>query len=311
MNLNMKKILFWIASMILLAGCCDCLDPADDPTELPCTVREATITRFDAGLILREGDFDEDPELDTIYVPVETYNIHAFRFGSGNNTGTLQNDERFSDDAGIDLISVEEYDIPNFPYKLVIFDNAPANEDIFGDILVEDVTINDPGLDEALIRVKGYLGFYRQDFWSESSTAFCDYIEANNEDIIDRFISQDGPEDYSEYGQEITSKVVVSNGTADYGIVDNNGRIISRSINNLDFEVAGLTPAQIRNRADNIERETEDIYSIRVQVGDVFYYIAENGRHYLFAVINIDERDSEGQQDPAVKQRVSIIFSEL
>jgi uncharacterized protein (UPF0335 family) len=271
-----------------------------------------TITRFDAGLTEREGDFDDDPMLDTIYIPVPSYNIHSFTFGYGNNTGSLDNDTRFSDETGVDKIAVEEYNLPGFPYKLVIFDEAPANEDINGDMLVEEVNIINPGNDNALLRVKGFLGFFRQDFWSESSTAFCEYIEANNEQLIERFISSEGQEDYSEYGKNIAEgKVVRSTGSSNYGIVDQNGNIIKENIGTLTDDVAGFTPQRLRDLANQIERNEEEIYSIRVEVGDVFYYIAKNGRHYLFAIINIDERDSEGQQDPAIKQRVSIIFSEL
>lgn|GEM_PF-6171929 len=298
--------------LFIVLGCCDCLDPAEDPTELPCSVREVTITMFDARVNILEGNFDEDPELDTIYDPVDSYNIHAFRFGSGNNTGSLDNDIRFDKDEGIDRIAVEEYSIPNFRYKLAIFDNAPANEDINGDILIEDVQITDPGIDFAIMRVKGYIGYYRQDFWSESSSRFCEYIRTNNDDIIERFISSDGNQDYSQYGADIQPPRLVTTSINDnFGIIDNNGNIIIENIDDLTNDIDGFTPAQLQNFAAQIERKRLDIYSIRIEVGDVFYYIADNGREYLFAVISIDERDSEGQQDPAVKKRVSIIFSEL
>ncbi|GAB5466000.1 MAG: hypothetical protein Kapaf2KO_14360 [Candidatus Kapaibacteriales bacterium] len=310
----MKNTFFYLFSVaFLINGCCDCLEPSEVEGDLSCEVRESTITEFDPSVELTEVTTN-DPlnPIDSIYTPLDPYSIHAFRFGQGGITGTLENDDRFNSEEGIDRISVESYEIPNTTLRFAILDNAPANKDINGDILIEDVSIDPTGAGTfAIMRVKGYIGLYNQNFWSESSRDYCDFIRFNQEDLKSRYLNSPNP-DYSQYGQDLPpNKLNTNTLTPQYAIIDENGNIITDDVNILNFNLFGLTPAQLRGLANNIEREPVAIYSIRIEVGDVFYYLAENGREYLISIINIDERDGGPNQEPAVKRRVSILFSEV
>jgi hypothetical protein len=270
-----------------------------------------TITEFDANVEEIEI-VNRDGETETIFEPIDSYNIHTFTFGSGGQTGTLINDDRFDSEEGIDRIPVETYPVPRSNLSLAIMDDAPANEDLNGDLLVQDIVIDGTPEPYADIRVYGFLGFYRRDFFSESSTRFCEYIRANNDDIVNRFLDNLGPTDYSRYGQDIgNGKLTISNGTNTFALVDANGFPVVENINTLNQNIGGLLPETYRTIANGIIREEVDIYTVRVQIGDIFFYIARNGKPYLFAVINIDERDTGNQLEPAVKKRLSIIFSEV
>ena len=58
---------------------------------------------------------------------------------------------------------------------------------------------------------------------------------------------------------------------------------------------------------DLIEKNDAESITVRAFIGDVFFYRSIKGRDFIFAILNIDERDF----GVAYKKRVSIMFNEL
>jgi hypothetical protein len=316
---------------------CEC--PCDESfNELVCSPRETTITEFDGGIIdsveyiINEGD-----TLGTYYYPVDEYSIHTFEFPfNRSQSGSLPNDEdsfiarKGVDSAVVVSVPMENYNI-DLPYFYALTDAFPANKIMIGDILVEDIDLStDPNDPTASIRVGGSImrvsPNYGPPYMSESSRRFCEYI--NDEFTVDGDLNEslveELRENLSEYGRGIsgstTNEYTAANGYSPV-VVNKFGQILVDRNGNINQNIyprpEGLEAsiAVVRNSFPDAagdlyriaeEKEYEAV-TIEVHIGDVFFYRARNGRDFVFAVINIDERDVGA----ALKRRISIMFNEM
>ncbi|MFP4528113.1 MAG: hypothetical protein ACLFQX_06155 [Candidatus Kapaibacterium sp.] len=330
------KIVAAIGLIPLLFGCeCPC-NEAFNP--FACTPREVTITEFDAGIIeppeyvIRDGD-----TVGVIYYPVDTYSIHAYQFPiNRSNSGSLPLDESsYNARQGVDStviasIPLANYDI-DLPYMYAMVDAFPTNNKMVGDVIIEDIDLtSNPTDPSAFIRVAGRIlrisPAYAPPYMSESSRMFCEYMDDNllidgelNTDLVNEF-----RENMVEFGEGIPGSTrrdfTVANGYAPvvvnaYGriVVDQNGNI-NPNIYPPDENLAANLAAIIDKRPDAmgdlgrvIEEKELRAITIEAHIGDVFFYRATNGRDFIFAIINIDERDVGA----ALKRRVSIMFNEI
>lgn len=342
-NKLLKSFALLLVSGLFVSSCCnDCPCDPEESNEFQCIPREVTITQFN-GKLQDTATINTDPTFQVTYYPVAAYSIHSFEFpNTQSSSGSLPNDERFSSNVGIDYIpiatlSTSKVDIAS-DFLYAIIDDKPANSLITGDILVDSIFLETGSTPYSLLRVRGFITGISvrvnndsnspDQFMSESSSAFCDYIEAAQENgqIEKNALAikstpfgagqLDGNSDpLTSEGTYNTNNIVVINklgqivvnadGTINNYVVPE-GSKLEQSINEI---LPGLNASRGDAAAllDEILTEKNLRYvQIKVQVGDVFYYRAVNGKSFAVAVINIDERDVA-----ALKKRLSIMFNEI
>lgn len=322
----MKNLSYLI--LILLFGCCDCLDPSD-PIPPFCSPQEATITEF-ISEFTSSLEQDEDGNDIIVFEPTPPYSTHGFRFPD-----QLLVDERFDAESGVDRISVEEEFLPvgtdDGALKIAVLSGIPINEDQNADIIVSSVDLGAvPRLAE--LRFKGRLNFYDDNQTSESSEEFCDYIEQNGIDMQELPLFRFG-EDVDDNTGNISRGNDLSNGVVSLIGEDNSILIVDiqnpNPARNVEFEGEIQTEVEVLNEIElrlalgnfggnilntnaytNLQQKLADneylAIDIEVNIGDVFVYEAINGLRYAVNIINISERDNN-----AIKERVSIQYSKL
>lgn len=342
-NKLVKSLALLIVSGLFISSCCnDCPCDPEEANEFQCSPREVTITQFN-GKLQDTATINTDPTFQVSYYPVAEYSIHSFEFpNSQSSSGSLPNDERFSSNAGIDYIpiatlSTSEVDISSDFFYAVI-DDKPANSLITGDILVDSIFLETGFMPSAFLRVRGFITGISlrvnddnnspDQFMSESSSEFCDYIETaqDNGQIEKNALAikatpfgadqLDGNGDplFTE-GAYNANDIVLINQLGQI-VVDENGNIneyvvpagskLEQSINDI-LPILNASREEATALLNEIITEKNLKYvQIEVQVGDVFYYRAVNGKSFAVAIINIDERDAS-----PLKKRLSIIFNEL
>ncbi len=346
----MKKYLYTSALFLaaLLFSACDTSCPCDreDVYEYSCSPKEVTITEFNPALEDDPIVFPADSEVvaasQVTYIPVDSYSIHSFEFPFNTKTsGSLPNNEAFDSDYGISKMplasySVKEYDI-DLPYFFAVLSDVPHNSEIEGDILVTDIFSDnaDAANSSATIMITGNMIKIDNDFTSESSKDFCEWIESEfSEDGSidkDKVIEYRNRADESKYGRDISGFARESNYTdLPIYVINSKGQIVvdfssgvpqineyafvgnPEGYNKLLSNLNRLSNAVSEARGDLFEKLEEndiDFYvTVRVSIGDVFFYRASNGRDFIFAVINISERPDPFEK---VKKRISIIFNNI
>lgn len=318
-------------------GCDDCPCEVDDIMDFICKPRESTITEFNPELdttveYTTDGD---NVIISASYSISDSYNIHSFKFPSNFGTsGSLPNDERLKKDFGIDMlpiarISFDAYDL-GFPLYFAFMDRLPSNEDVAGDFLVADVDINLPSSPNvANLKFRGQLHrINTQPLTTESSKEFCEQMDLRNLTEESQVLSYRAS--ISEFGN--TDPFAIDFGYSfnrqNLYIVNANNQIIAEYngtnwvFNNIDgnYFLPEATRSAIEQNVGNadlgdVADDLNEIVSeknniiIPVEVGDVFFYRAVNGRDFIFNIINIDERDIPN--DDSYKRRVSIMFNEI
>ena len=271
-----------IAAMLILpfalSSCCEECVICDDPN-IPCAVREATITKFDPRLELIN---------DSTLVPVSEYSIHTFQFPSDNSsTGSFPNDNRYNNTDNI-IIARETFQSGGSSYYAVLYDMYPLNKSILGDIMIIDI---DSANGTADLRFRGKLSMFPDIFPSENAEEFCTNFIQSYED--DPEALSNVKEAVSDYGQALpNASSVVSSGNM-------------QVVNSQDQPVDGVTiPADVQAKLQ-AQAQTGSV-NIRVQPGDVYYYKAANGQGFVIVIADI----RQGTFEPR-KKRVTIMFSAI
>ncbi len=253
-----------------------------------CKVREATITKFNPNGTIQQVS-NPDGTYDLVFVPDSLYSIHTFLFPfEANLSGSLVNDERFAKSSTIPIVKIPFSD--GRPYYISIFDNYPQNNDMNGDILLYYVADD---FSYAEIRVAGELVRINQNFNSENSSDFCDFINNFTRDTaeIARLKS-----DLKKFGLNARN-------TDSYAQNYTSGNIVVLDVNN--NIVANITPLQT-DIDQALQKTTNKSVNVRVSIGQVYLYRARNGKYFIFAITDI----RQGTLSP-FKRRLTIMFSEV
>ncbi len=276
----MKKIFItlFISITIILDSCCDCsVNPVN--TEFDCMIREATITEFNAQLVL----------VDSVYKPGTNFSSHNFLFPDNQYySGTLINDERFSKTGEVMVSSIDYSD--GTPFKAAILDNKPINLNLIGDIMVDQVLVADTS---ANLKFKGELTRIERGFFSDNAELFCQYIESSK-DLINNNIS-----DLSKYGKNIA-------GAFNPKVYNNND---IKVLNNLNENVTGnqgIIPPSNSDITKLLNLVNSENIAINVRPGDIFIYKSYNGNYFVVLISNINFGIL-----PPNKGRVSIMFNKI
>lgn len=324
----------------------DCPCSNEEVSEFQCAPREGTITQFNAGLE-DDPEVITDPQYTVNYTPVPEYSIHTFEFPFNPlSSGSLPNDQRFTANNGIQYIPIATLPVDDFGIdanlSYAVIDSKPSNNLMNGDLLVDSIHIESGQDPYAFIKVRGsFTGVSERinpsvdappQFLSESSADMCEYMQSNiDDDNIDILGLR---ENLSEYGEDAVdgnnnSIAVIENyflaqnensvvlNSRGQIVVDENGNINPYTVvpdSKFETELENIRGALIANFSEARNKLNELLnnknirsVSLRVQIGDVFFYRAKNGRDFLVTVVNIDERDF-GQ---AYKKRLSIMFNEI
>ncbi|MCX7880110.1 MAG: hypothetical protein N2517_05570 [Ignavibacteria bacterium] len=264
---------------------CDC--PLQETyTFSNCQVREATITKFNPNGTVRE-ETKPDGTTEIIFIPDSTYSIHTFQFPfDQRSSGSLVNDDRFAKSSAIPIFKIPFTN--NAPYFLAILDNYPKNDEIVGDILVSEIA-ND--FSYADIRVRGEIVRLNENFNSENSQQFCEFV---NNLARDTARIRQLKSNLSKFGLGLPFSFVINFTQGNIVVLDLNNKVVS-----------GVTPlTQDINKLLDLTRN--QAINLRVRVSEVFLYRAVNGKYFLFAVTDI----RQGTLDP-YKRRFTIMFSEI
>lgn len=336
-----------ILTGMILAGC-ETQCPCDQEVFYPyaCTPREASITKFSSDFSSEPQVFPDgvDPLVAEriVFFPSDDYSSHCFQFPNDIKTsGSLPNNELYKPELGIGRIPIKKIKLSaygiNLPYSFAILSEMPNNADINGDILVKEVEIdkNDATLSFSQIMLSGYLHKINRQFSSESSKDFCSMITDeffdNGKLDKEKISNYRNSAENSKYGINITDKATIMNYTNEpVYLINSLGQIVvdftsgSPIINKYSFinnakayDELLVQLNLINNRLSDarrdlffhIEKEKKDIYvTVKVAVGDVFFYRTKNGRDFIFAVINISERPEPLAR---TKKRISIIFNNI
>lgn len=280
-NENIKKMFAlgaWSIIMIIsMSSCCDCpLDPYEEP--IICKVREVTVTVFNPGITKVD---------DTTFVPVPEYSIHTYQFPNNDeNSGSLPNDERFSDR---EQIPIAFQSMDGTSYFAAIMDRYPINADLKGDMMVISA---DPVTLSAVLRFKGSLLKLNNKFMSENATQFCEFINEEKDEIDEAKL------DLILYGKGLPGTDIISYNSSNIDVIDANGRVVTNE--------PGVPFPQNDIITILLENVNEKAVNILVEIGDVFIYQAINGKLFVFVIADV----KEGTFDPQ-KRRVSIMFNRI
>lgn len=327
--------------LFLAAQSCECPCEGEDVREFVCQPRDITINKFVPDLLpVDNADVivnDETRMVESInFNPVDSFSIHTFKFPKdASSSGSLPNDPRFKSDFGIEYVPVAKVSMDkvgsDIPYYVAYLSRTPANEDIAGDILVEDVDLNTNPLDPvAFLKFRGSL--YRiaqRTMPSESSREFCEYIEdnaiADEQTIIDTYRAN-----LSKYGADYGIPDQYNYGIQDMVILNKNDQVVayrngnswvfrSVNVNGTDYYfltektrndlITKFNGIDIVKAEEELAAELIDKENILIEagLGDMFFYRAVNGRDFIMTVINIAEK----QIGNAYRKRVSIMFNEM
>lgn len=288
MRLTIKMItIVFILICIIFIQSCECpLQEANLYSN--CKVREATITMFNPKGTIQQVT-NPDGTSDLVFVPDSLYSIHTFLFPFEENmSGLLINDERFAKSSTIPIVKIPFSD--GRPYYVSIFDNYPQNNDMNGDILLYYVADD---FSYAEIRVAGDLVRINQNFNSENSSDFCDFINNFTRDTAEMARLKS---DLKKFGLDARNTF---NFAQNYTYVN----IVVLDINN--NIVTNVTPLQA-DIDQALQKTTNKSVNIRVRIGEVYLYRARNGKYFIFAITDI----RQGTLNP-YKRRLTIMFSEV
>lgn len=343
----MKKIIYYIffatLSLMMLFAVQSCECPCDEEVvqEFVCQPRDITINEFIPDLLPVDlNDVIINNETNVIesinYNPVDSFSIHTFKFPDDMSTsGSLPNDPRFQSDQGIAYLPVAKVAVnkvgPSIPFFVAFLSNTPTNDDMVGDILVEDIDLqSNPADPLASLKFAGSLYRISQRAMpSESSREFCEYLEDNNLSDEGRVMNEYRP-NLSEYGEAYGITNNFNYNEDDLVILNQNNQVVAAwNGATWDFRSEIINGTQYyflnENTRDNLindfnaidrEKAVEELQAmladksdvtVEVGLGDIFFYRAVNGRDFIMTIINISQK----QLGNAYKKRISIMFNEI
>lgn len=295
-NKIIQKAIYLLSSAVLVVSCN--VDCGLVTTTYPCRVRETTIPQFDPRLNLVNGKVEVVP----------TYNNQTFEFPSDNSSsGRLANDNRYeSSNINNQYYVVDQliytYPITNEAWTVQLVNLFPPNSDMTGDLMVVSVNA-DSIMPTALIRFAGKLSKFNEFFMFEDAQKFCsnylpDYRVNYNDDEYKKMADAS-----TQYGQGVKPNpgtVYADN----IRILNSVRKDITNDTIDANRTALEILPQNVKN--DILSKTNINGIDVPVNLGEVYYYKAVNGKIFAFIVANI----FEGALDPKIK-RVTIRFSEL
>lgn len=271
-----------LTAMALFLASCGCPEITTGPIQDP-RVYNQTITEFNAGWN-PPTDFTDPTDRGT---PVPRFSISTFEFpANASSSGSFPNDSRFAGGRGI-VLDAAGFKNNGSSYIAQLVNRSPSNASLEGDIMVVSVDLtSNPRT--ARLRFAGNLFRFPDTINSGSATRFIDYIKANahTEDQLQQLRSDASPNGLIYSTQ--------TRATYDTVVIDSLGR-----------EVTGIPVPQ--NVAQELaSSEVTFYYDVTVEIGQVYYYIADNGVEFAMHIEDI----FEGSLAPNPR-RVTIKFAAL
>jgi hypothetical protein len=271
-----------LAALAITLASCGCPELTTGPIQDP-RVYNQTITEFDAGWNPPADPLDPtDPG-----TPVARFSISTFQFpANAASSGNFPNDQRFSNGRGIVLDS-EPFTDNSKSYRAQLVNRTPDNDDLEGDIMVVSVDLNSTPR-TARLRFSGNLYRFPDALGTGSATAFVDYIKqhAHTEDQLEALRGLAMP-----FGVNYTT---AAGARLDTIVVDSLGREVT------GIAIPGETRSELSSSQVNV------YYDVTVEIGEVYYYIADNGVEFALHIEDIFEGSLAPNQ-----RRVTIKFAAL
>lgn len=269
--------------LTLVAGC-GCPELTTGPVQDP-RVYNQTITEFNAG-----WNPPSDPNNPTDRgTPVPRFAIATFEFpATASSSGSFPNDSRFSSGRGLEL-DREVFTNPAdaHTYSALLVNRSPSNRELQGDIMVVSVDLNSNPR-TARLRFSGRLFRFPGTLGSGSATDFIDYIKANANTV-------------QQLDQLRGVASLFGNGLGSEGAA----RLDTIVIDSLGRERMNV-PVPDAVRQELSTNEVEFYYDITVTIGEVYYYVADNGVEFAIHIEDIFEASLAPNQ-----RRVTIKFAAL
>jgi len=263
----MKKTNFILVLIfsIILNSCSECPVKQSDPIFL-CETRIVTMEKFNPNFQIIQGQTVLDSD----------YNISIYRFPDNSlSSGSFPNDSRFDGKFVIPLFSIP-FTIDNQLYFANIMDTYPTNSQLSGDILVRDIDTNSK---QAFLRIYGSISLFDKGILTESSQDFCNYVEANQNNIKNSFNNYTS---LNKYGENQPNAIKSNFSNLPIIITNNLGEIIG------SVGSPGV-PTVTNEIITKLQLESAKIYAIDLVVrpGDVYTYIAANGKRFVILFTEI------------------------
>jgi len=336
-----KLVLLFISiiPILLLNSCCD--DKVCDCeyiAEYSCSPREVTLSEFvtkidttqtelipaDSSFLAAEG---------IIYYPVNNYYSQSFTFpASQYNSGLLGADESFRIEIGVDKKLIVKQKLNQFniasDYYAAIMDSLPLNSEIKGDFVVKEINIDNINVlnSYAVIRVKGDMAYYADNFLSESSLDFCSYISSefyntNNEVNKAKILALRNQ--LSEYGSKLSQCTKIIYNANDIAVINTENRVLynfandkirwepftgKKTIYEKFLEILPSIQNNKVNIAASLLKQSYNVYEIKIQLGEVYLYRSDAGRDFIMVMTNIEEREVPLSKS---KKRMTIMYNEI
>jgi|GEM_PF-886566 len=279
-----------ILAIIGINSCNEC-PLVEAPPFYLCESRIVTLEKFNPNYTVTPGPTPDEP----IIILDPDYNISMFEFPfDKRSTGQFPNDFRFKNNAQIPILSTP-FIITDQKYYLAVMDTYPANSELIGDILVKDVNL-DPLDTYSNVRVFGTIKKVFDNIpISENSQEFCDFVTAQTNTFEDTFKNITI---LNKYGQ-LEPNVIVNDYTTSPTVILNDKLEILGTLGTI-----GL-PTPINNILDIFnQKKTESItYDLTVRTGEVYAYIARNGKRFVFVVTEMRQSIIT-----PFRKRISIMF---
>ncbi len=293
----MKKIYLLLLTAIVIIGFQSCSCPVEetDPVFL-CETRIVTMERFNPNFTVTidpingEKITDLDP----------TYNISMFQFpDNSSSSGSSPNDSRFEGSKQL-VISKEAFSYNGENYFAAIMDGYPSNELLAGDILIADVDLSVSG-PAADFRIYGYIDMIDQNYANEDAQAFCDYVKLNMNDIISsaNSLRENNGDNLYKWGENQTGATKSSYNNSSIVILDRNMNLLG-SLGDIGM------PVPDESVLNKLKSSSEGYVNLRVVPGNVYTYLAKNGKRFVFFVSEI-----RAASISPFRQRVSMMFYPL
>lgn len=290
-----KKILNILALpliLIFISSCNDCPLQEQDPIYL-CQTRIITMERFNPNFTV-----SVDPTSGAEIVTLDPdYNISMYEFPmNASSSGSFPNDNRFKGSMQIPVASLP-FAVDNKIYYAAFVDTYPTNSDLAGDILVKDVDLSGAS-PVAFLRVKGSIAQIDQNYLNEDAQAFCDYVNSRTSLI------QTSLQSYTAgnlYGANQPGATVNRYDSSPIVVTDQSGKMLGT----VGEPNVPNPPQDVVNNLTSIARNKSSI-DLRVVPGNVYTYIAKNGKRFVFFVSEIRQTNITPN-----RKRVSIMLFPL
>jgi len=257
----MKKANFILIIIftIIIISCSECPVKQSDPIFL-CETRIVTMEKFNPNFKIIQSQTVLDSD----------YNISIYRFPDNSlSSGSFPNDSRFEGKFVIPLFSIP-FTYDNQLYFANVMDTYPTNSQLSGDILVRDIDTNSK---QAFLRIFGSISLFDTGLLTESSQDFCNYVEANQNNIKNSFNNYTS---LNKYGENQPNSIKINFSNLPIIITNNLGEIIG------SVGSAGVPPIT-NDIITKLQIESAKIYAIDLVVrpGEVYTYIAANGKRFI------------------------------